>query len=458
MKKKKEKESVRPIALAIILGALFIFSFKTANAAVVSEQLGSSNFEWAGANAFRGEKIISFPATTTIYEGEILLNATSTLATGIVSTEFDIYFSDGFNPVAYYKPTSFSNGLLKFRKCTNAMCTAFDSSGYQFSATTTYYFVTTSKGGKQYGGIYGSINAGSFSNGNITRTEFSEGSGTLADIYFRFFDNAGNDGDTIVPNQNGSYIEFTFPTDGMNVLFNSGFEVRYLLNASTTGNYVACANYATTTNFDLGNQTCVSVVNPSSSPFFSINKNQNDPPADYYAQAFISTTATSGVTQIIATSTIIQYTQTNSDPFTATSTTPANEDIDSTCAATTFFSTAIVGCIGEMFVWTFHQIFYPHDFSTIALKQTFANFKTIFPFNLFFNFNQLTTDALEANLNQAGADLTIQVFPGNAATVEVLSSTGLQDFVGISSKNLIFTVLINLIWIGIAFKIIRTVT
>jgi len=102
----------------------------------------------------------------------------------------------------------------------------------------------------------------------------------------------------------------------------------------------------------------------------------------------------------------------------------------------------------------------PHRFTIGDLIDQFAETKKVFPFNVFFDFNDITQTAIASSTNMTGTSLTLNLaIPGQSASnVSLLTPTLLEDNVGSSTKNQIFTLLENGIWlltaIGIIFLII----
>lgn len=183
------------------------------------------------------------------------------------------------------------------------------------------------------------------------------------------------------------------------------------------------------------------------------------PIGDYYAQGFItSTNRTTGVAYVIATSTIISFTMASSTPgnlpwldFPLNNIATTSTDFFVRCNEVMGNDNIFLSFWGKGFCNAMKFLFQPTQGFMDDLKFRLLGFTNIFPFSIVFSFNQTMQQAV--NVTPQGESLSIQLPTG--ASVTILSPTILEDTIGLSTKNKIFEIQKNLIWLATGLLILR---
>lgn len=99
-------------------------------------------------------------------------------------------------------------------------------------------------------------------------------------------------------------------------------------------------------------------------------------------------------------------------------------------------------------------VFIPQDSSIQSFASSLNNLKTVFPFNIFFDFNNTAQNALATS--QSGSNISLPAY-GVAPAVTLVSSSTMANLIGVTETNRYLNFLQNLIWLGAGFKIVTLI-
>lgn len=98
----------------------------------------------------------------------------------------------------------------------------------------------------------------------------------------------------------------------------------------------------------------------------------------------------------------------------------------------------------------------PHDLSMSVFKGAFASFKTTFPFVLFYQYTDAVQSAItSAEGNSGNYDMVLSL-PGHGSATLLTSST-LENAIGTENKDLVFTIIETVLWIGTGATLIAII-
>lgn len=274
----------------------------------------------------------------------------------------------------------------------------------------------------------------------------------------------------ISPSSLSNSIEITFPEDATTTNKFVSFYVDYNLNTSTStplSNYILGINYGTTTTNLDKNATQIPIT--WSNDNMPIPVGETMPNGDIYAQPYIKVQNCSFETlscssYTLVTGSIISFNKQSDicDNIYCDPTLDAENIINSFFATTTSAFTTFCEEFKNKGWWTFGDwdykacrlgavFFQPHQSTFTKISENFQVLKSLFPFNIFFNFLEVSKNALSQN--QTGQNLSIN-FP-IIDSVDILTPTILNDTIGSETKNKLFEIQSNLMWLGIGFLMVK---
>lgn len=228
--------------------------------------------------------------------------------------------------------------------------------------------------------------------------------------------------------------------------------------------YNVVINYGTDPNNLTYSDSQTQFVTQPANSIFLVIKNEPPLPATntpYYAQAFLY----DNFNTLRASSTITTfYFSTSGNPTSptligiATSTSPY--DITNGCLQALGTKTLDFGFIKfDITGFTCGLIslmFQPHQQVVNDLITMITSIKSKFPFNIFFDFENTISNYVNTQTNATGQNFSITLaFPQGNTNVNVLTPTMINDNLGSSVKNQLFTLEDYLIWLGLGFLILR---
>lgn len=104
-------------------------------------------------------------------------------------------------------------------------------------------------------------------------------------------------------------------------------------------------------------------------------------------------------------------------------------------------------------------LFTPSDTSQAYINTAAENMKSVFPFNIFFSLKNSLSSAVETVSSTVSYDLYMnwKGSGGSSQQFPILTSSTLENAVGSSTKNMVFTGISSLLWLGLGYLIITTI-
>jgi len=455
----KQKSSLIIIPFGILLGlSFFFFSFKISQAeTILAEQTQLDN-----ATGFRNA---IFPGAT--YYGLYITNKTGTFnqIELFYTSSSTIDINDRIDLTQVTCGTVTQIGAASSSQNVLAVANELSKKLFTFTNTITLnsslcYFAQLSGGWT--GGLDQNILGTTNTTGTDTRLKGNDNS-NVANLYNPYYRIGSN---LNTQNSYGNWINLTYPTNGSLVndfyFWNIDYSVQATSSILTRG-----VKYGTTTNFAYDDYEPVTHLTASTTVF----KNRTVPVGNYYAQAYISANrgcdnfpyCTQSTNYDIATSSIIQFSLISSgdahfptyDELQPNATSTGN--IFEQCEQILGSDNSFLNFWGAGFCKASKFLFEPHQISFTAIDTTVSLYKTVFPFNVFFGISDSFKNSLRENENQAGTNLewNAVLMGNNYGTISFLTPTFLEDTFGSEVKNLLFTVMTALLWIGIGIKCIK---
>jgi len=100
-------------------------------------------------------------------------------------------------------------------------------------------------------------------------------------------------------------------------------------------------------------------------------------------------------------------------------------------------------------------LFRPSDSSRSNIQLALNAFTGLFPFNLFFDFQDSTQSVLDSSIGGGGSNFSVTL--PIIGSVQILTPTIIEDKFGSTTKNKLFEVQRNIMWGIVGFSMIMTV-
>lgn len=336
-----------------------------------------------------------------------------------------------------------------------------NGTGTTFNASSTayYYLKLFCNGAMQTCSIAGSSN-NAYANGqakSFIPTPFSgEANITpVVDIYFQL-------GKNITTSSDGSNIGFNFPTEDLVTPDFGNFNIFYEIPATTTPlrNFFGEIRTNSLTPGQTSNFSETFFPDSYSNSSFNVTKNNVLANGDFVSIASLYAIPDTGSLDdinnfyLIASSTALNFSIINTassspgwtPPVNGNPTFPiGNEDL---CEDVGFTFSKMLQCLGAI-------LFVPSDEAQTKLQNVFNSFSEVFPFSIFFELKDI--------LNQEIEDLTGTVSSPQSFTFDLgffgsyTLAFDLENILGATAKDSIFTIQGYLIWIATGYIIIRQI-
>lgn len=331
--------------------------------------------------------------------------------------------------------------------------------GFTLITTDNHFWVNTA--------VYNATGTDAYPYGQVYDCGYGNASGG-GDLYFKLFK-------TAYP---GSQISFLFPANLANVQDFQSFKLKVTPQIYSNGDLVAVhytndlnnwpAQYGVTqilNPLDFVNASSITAVLPKSRDFATGSA--------WYAQAFYEDRA--GV--VLDQTPIISFTIVSAKDSNATSSYGGLFDFDNgsttvvdfgyetqypDCSvyAGGFFSSSTLqalGCYGEsVFMHVVDFVFKPSHNAIEYLKSGGNKFATVFPFNIFFFFDDLAANQLLKSETSTTSSVALTfAFKNTTTSQAIIGPNTLSNAVGSDNKSLYFTDVSYVIWALTGYKILR---
>lgn len=452
---KKSFFKIITLAGVVFSFSFFIFNISFANftqsVAATSTPLGGRTMNQFLGSFESGQTINSFSITQTVPTAYTLANLSLLTCFGGTFTNPGQVCSSG--------------NIGQLQSLNNFFATSTVPTVYTFSfslATTTNIandYILSSGGLMGY--IWGSNNPNSWPTGNANFSDVEDYN--IKDIYFELGTNITPGGafssnisllnpeDEEVLNNNlfDWVVEYSFSTTTL--AYQGSFDPRIIVYMGTSLSSALAKNKA----HDFGPANSGGTF----TPFYSSSGDALTQ-GDWYAFASIEAYDETNLRfYTIDSSSVNQFTITGI--FTeiptpsASSTFPTPEPISDTCEIQVIFSAGVFSCIRELIVDVADFLFFPHQTTLDLLTDNLDLFKFVFPFNIFFDFQQTAIAALNNNASSTSLTSTFVLrTPRGNANIDILTPTMLEDTIGTTTTNKLFEIETNLIWLGTGLAIL----